>query len=78
MLCYGDFILLSSKKGSIAAKAVCNGGVDGAVGIGYLLDALCEMGHHRALTSGTAVGRSIEAYDGIFFVEVWDIGLEVI
>ena len=54
-----------------------NGRVDGAVDVGDMFDALGKMGHHRALAGGAAVGRGVEADEGIVFVEVGEGGLEV-
>ena len=54
-----------------------DGGVNGAVGVGDVFDALGEMGHHRALAGGTAVGWGVEADEGVIFVEVGQGGLEV-
>ena len=54
-----------------------DGGVDGSVGVGDVFDALGKMGHHRSLAGGPTVGRGVEAYKGIFFVEVREAGLEV-
>ena len=54
-----------------------DGRVDGAVGVGDVFDALGEMGHHSALAGGAAVGRGVEADEGIVFVEVGQGGLEV-
>ena len=47
------------------------------MGVGDVFDALGEMGHHRALARGAAVGWGVEADDGIFFVQVGEGGLEV-
>ena len=47
------------------------------MGVGDVLDALGEMGHHRALAGGAAVGRGVEADEGVIFVEVGEGGLEV-
>ena len=54
-----------------------DGRVDGAVGVGDMFDALGEMGHHRALSGGTAVGWGVEADQGVIFVEVGQGSLEV-
>ena len=51
--------------------------MDGAVGVGDVFDALCKVGHHRALAGGAAVGRGVEADEGVIFVEVGQGGLEV-
>ena len=51
--------------------------MDRAVGVGDVLDALGEMGHHGAFSGGAAVGRSVEPDDGVVLVEVGEGGLEV-
>ena len=47
-----------------------NGGVDRAMSVGNVFDALGKMWHHCAFAGGASVGRCVEAYEGIVLVEV--------
>ena len=73
----GDLVFLACVEGGITAEAVGDGGVDGAVGVGDVFDALGEVGHHRAFAGGASVGRGVEPDDCVVSVEVGECGLEV-